>query len=229
MLKVIHGENQVASRKKLVEFIKQAKQQNKEVISLNAEKLDRAKLESALLSESLFNNEKLLIIEGVYSLPKSKKKDEFIELISSASIEIILWDKKLLSKTNLKKLPTDLENYEFKITPKMWTFLDTLSTNPKVKTLMMKLFKESVEGDGAEFVFLMMARQIRILIQVKENHPPKIAPFMLSKLNKQAKDFSLKKLLDLHQQLYLIDQKQKTSTSLLSLEGELDLLLFSAL
>ena len=227
MLKVIHGENQVASRKKLVEFIEQAKKQNKEVLSLSAEKLDRAKLESALLSESLFGNEKLLIIEGVHSLPKSKKKDEFINLISSASIETILWDKKLLNKTDLKKLPTNLENYEFKITPKMWSFLDTLSTNPKTKTSMMKLFKESVEGDGAEFVFLMIARQIRMLIQIKENNPPKMAPFMLSKINKQAKDFSLKKLLDLHQQLYLIYQKQKQSNGLLSLESELDLFLFN--
>lgn len=227
MLKVIHGENQVASRKKLVEFIEQAKQQNKAVINLSAEKLDRAKLESALLSESLFSNEKLLVIEGIYSLPKSKKKDEFIELISSASIEIILWDQKPLNKTNLKKLPTNLENYEFKITPKMWAFLDTLSTNPKTKTSMMKLFQESIEGDGVEFVFLMIARQIRMLIQIKENNPPKVAPFMLDKLKKQAKDFSLKKLLDLHQQLFLIDQKQKQSTGLLSLEGELDLLLFN--
>lgn len=227
MLKIIHGENQVASRKKLVELIEQAKKQSKEIININAEKIDRAKLESALLSESLFGHEKLLVIEGLYSLPKSKKKDEFISLISSASIEIILWDKKLLTKTDLKKLPTELENYEFKITPKMWSFLDNFSTNPKAKNAMIKLFKESVEGDGAEFVFLMIARQIRILIQIKENNPPKIAPFMLGKLNKQAKEFSLNKLLDLHQKLYLIDQKQKQSTGLLSLESELDLFLFN--
>lgn len=227
MLKVIHGENQVASRKKLVDFIEQAKQEKKEVLSLSAEKLDRAKLEAAILSESLFGHDKLLIIEGLHSLPKSKKKDEFIELISSASIETILWEKKLLSKTDLKKLPTNLENYEFKITPKMWTFLDALSTNPKNKATMLKLFKESVESDSSEFVFLMIARQIRILIQIKENQAPKIAPFMLSKLSKQAKEFSLEKLLSLHHQLYLIDQKQKLSTGFLSLESELDLLLFN--
>lgn len=227
MLKVIHGENQVASRKKLVELIEQAKKQNKEVTNLNAEKLDRAKLEAALLSESLFGHEKLLIIEGIYSLPKSKKKDEFIELISSASIEIILWDKKSLTKADLKKLPTNLENYEFKITPKMWAFLDALSTNSKAKTSMLKLFKESVASDSSEFVFLMIIRQIRMLIQIKEKNQLKIAPFMLSKLNKQAKEFSLQKLLDLHQQLYLIDQKQKQSTGLLNLEGELDLFLFN--
>jgi hypothetical protein len=227
MLKVIHGENQVASRKKLVELIEQAKEQNKEIQKLDAEKLDRSQLEAALLSESLFGHEKLLIIEGIYSLPKSKKKDEFIELISSASSDIILWDKKSLSKTDFKKLPTIVTNYEFKVTSKMWTFLDALSTNPKAKIAMMKLFQENLANDEAEFIFLMMVRQIRMLIQIKENHPPKIAPFALSKLNRQAKAFSLEKLLNLHHQLYLIDQKQKFSVGLLSLEGELDLLLFN--
>lgn len=227
MLKVIHGENQVASRKKLVEFIEQAKQQNKELVKLNAEKLDRAKLETALLSESLFGQEKLLIVEGLYSLPKSNKKDEFIQLISSALIDIILWDKKSLTKSDLKKLPAKLENFEFKITAKMWAFLDSLSPNPKAKISILKLFQESAANDSSEFVFLMIARQIRFLIQVKEKQLPKVAPFTLSKLNKQAKEFSLEKLLNLHQQLYLIDQKQKQSTGLLNLEGELDLFIFN--
>ena len=91
----------------------------------------------------------------------------------------------------------------------------------------MKLYQESVLNDGAEFVFLMIARQIRLLIQVKENQASKIAPFMLNKLKKQAQEFTLQKLLNLHHQLYLIDQKQKRSTGLLSLESELDLLLFN--
>ncbi|AKM81554.1 MAG: hypothetical protein UT13_C0001G0594 [Candidatus Pacebacteria bacterium GW2011_GWF2_38_9] len=227
MLKIIHGENLVASRKKLTELIDEAKKKNQEVSSLEAEKLDRAKLEAALLSESLFGNEKLLIIESLYSLPKSKKKDEFIDLISSASIELILWEKKLLTKTNLKKFGNDFENYEFKVSSKLWTFLDQLSANKNNKKALLKIFRESIESDDAEFVFLMLARQIRLLIQIKENHPPKIAPFMMGKLNSQARTFSLEKLLELHQQLYQIDQKQKQSTGLLSLASELDLFLFN--
>jgi hypothetical protein len=66
-----------------------------------------------------------------------------------------------------------------------------------------------------------------MLIQVKENQVIKMAPFMLAKLKKQAQEFSLAKLLTLHQLLYQIDQKQKQSTSLLNLETELDLFLFN--
>ncbi len=227
MLTVIHGENQVASRHKLSDLVAAAKKQNQEIVSLEAEKLDRAKLESTLLSNSLFGNSKTLILEGLHSLPKSKKKDEFIDLISSASIDIILWEKKLITKTDFKKLPADSAVYEFKITAKLWSLLDHLTSNPKSKNTVLKLFKESVESDGAEFVFLMIVRQIRMLIQVKENQPLKMAPFMLAKLSKQAREFTLEKLLELHYKLFEIDQKQKQSTGLLSLEAELDLLLFN--
>ncbi len=227
MLKIIHGENQVASRKKLSELVSEAKKQNQEIVSLEAEKMDRAKLESTLLSDSLFGGSKILVIECLHSLPKSKKKDEFIDLISSASIDIILWEKKLLTKTDFKKLPSTAPVFEFKITVKLWSLLDHLSTNPKNKNAILKLLKESVESDGAEFVFLMILRQIRMLIQVKEEQTLKMAPFMLSKLRSQAREFTLEKLLQIHQQLYQIDQKQKQSASLLSLAAELDLLLLN--
>ena len=134
MLKIIHGENQVASRKKLTEWVAEAKRQNQEIVTLEAEKMDRAKLESTLLGDSLFGGSKTLILECLHSLPKSKKKEEFIDLISSASIDIILWEKKLLNKTDLKKLPTETQLFEYKITVKLWSLLDHLSTNPKSKT-----------------------------------------------------------------------------------------------
>ncbi len=227
MLTLIHGDNQVASRNKLVELMDNLKARGEDINTLAADKLDRAKLESALLSESLFGGQKTLVLESLYSLPKSKKKDEFINLICFASTDVILWEKKLLGKLELKKLPTNLQVYEFKITPKLWNFLDQLSPNPKNKTTLLKLFKESVMGESAEFVFLMLARQLRLLIQVKEGAPLKLAPFMHSKLQRQSQAFSLEQLLTLHQKLYTIDQKLKQSASLLDLEAELDLFLFN--
>lgn len=227
MLTVIHGENQVASRSKLSQLLTEAKKHQNEIVNLEAEKLDRANLETVLLSDSLFGNSKILVLENLHSLPKSKKKDEFINLISSTSIDIILWEKKSLTKTDFKKLPTEIEVYEFKVTAKLWSLLDQLSSNPKSKTSLLKLFHESVANDGAEFIFLMLVRQIRMLIQVKEKQAPAMAPFMLAKLNKQAANFSLTKLLTLHQELYQIEKKQKQFSGLLSLEGELDLFLFN--
>lgn len=227
MLTLIHGENQVALRQKLTELVAVAKSKNTEIFELVADKLDRAKLETALLSNSLFGNERLLVLENLHSLPKSKKKDEFINLISSASIDIILIEKKLLSKTDLKKLPADLKSFEFKVTAKLWSLLDQLSPNQKQKADILKLCKESVAKEGAEFTFLMIARQIRLLLQVKEGQTQKIAPFVLGKMKKQAATFSMEQLLELHHKLYQIDQKQKQSLGFLSLEKELDLCLLS--
>jgi hypothetical protein len=228
MLTLIHGDNQVASRQQLLTLVERAKQAGRTVTTLIADKLERSTLETALLSTSLFGEEKTIVIEGIFSLPKSKKKDELIELITAADIEIILWEKKSLGKLDQKKLPNTCEVFEYKVTVKLWTFLDQLQPKTSRQQQLLELLHESIAHESAEFVLLMLARQIRLLIQAKENAPNlKLAPFMLTKLRKQAQAFSLPELLNLHQQLYRIDQHQKQSTNLLSLEAQLDLLLIN--
>lgn len=228
MLHLIHGDNQVASRQKLTELIQATKAHNQRIETLGAESLDRATLEAALLAENLFGEDKLLIIEGVFSLPKSKKKDELIDLITSASIDVALWEKKSISKTDQKKLSPQSTITEYKISQKLWQFLDQLSPSTTSKTTLLKNLHESVEQESAEFVFVMMIRQIRLLIQVKEKDPTlKLAPFMQGKLERQAKSFTLQQLLAIHHQLYLLDQQHKQSASPLSFAAELDLLVIN--
>lgn len=228
MLYLIHGDNQVASRQQLTKLLEQAKQIGQLVSSLAADKLERSTLEAALLSNSLFGESKTIVIEGIFSLPKSKKKDEFIDLITAADIDIIVWEKKSLGKLDQKKLPSNCQIFEYKVTQKLWTLLDKLQPGATHQKQLLALLHESIAHESAEFVFLMLARQVRLLIQVKEHAPElKLAPFMLSKLQKQAQNFTLAQLLNLHQQLYLIDQHQKQSTSLLNLEAQLDLLVIS--
>lgn len=103
MLTIIHGDNHVASRQQLTELTTQAQARGMELLSLEAEQLDRASLEAQLGSSSLFGQDKMVVIEAVHSLPKSAKKDQLIKLISDAAIDIILWEKKSLGKLELKK------------------------------------------------------------------------------------------------------------------------------
>jgi len=72
--------------------------------------------------------------------------------------------------------------------------------------------------------FVMLARQIRLLIKIKDGSIPPGPPFMIAKLKKQAQDFTLEKLLKIHDQLFMIDQAAKTSGSFFTLGQELDLL-----
>ena len=230
MLTIIHGDNQITSRQALVDEIVQAKNAGLEVITLEANKLELGKLQQTLSSQSLFGQEKLIIIETLHSLPTSKRKKSPIELIITTtnqpnSPQIVLWEKRSLTKTMLKKF-SQAKVQEFKISKKLWYFLDTL-VNPQVKLKkQLELFDEACQQEEVHFVYLMIIRQIRLLIQAKEGHFSG-APFMIAKFKKQATYFSLPKLLKLHQQLFEIEKKQKTSTNLLDLKSELDLFLIS--
>ena len=71
---VIHGDNLVASRNRLVELIDQAKSQSQEIVQLNGDKITSTELLQALESQSLFGTDRLVVIERLFSRVKSKRK-----------------------------------------------------------------------------------------------------------------------------------------------------------
>ncbi len=83
-----------------------------------------------------------------------------------------------------------------------------------------------MESVDASYLFLMFIRQIRLLILASDkNDLLKLAPWQKSKLQKQAKYFSLVKLKEINQKLLQIDFNQKTSQTPFPLEHQLELLL----
>ncbi|MCB9813713.1 MAG: hypothetical protein H6772_04895 [Pseudomonadales bacterium] len=220
---IIHGENTVNSRQKLVEIITDKKAKDQEIFRLEAKKLSEANLEEILGATDLFGTSKTIIIEELHSLPTSNKKKNFIELLSKPQThDIILWEKRLLTKTMLNKFP-NAQIYEYKISKTLFAWLDLLGSKDS-DNKKLNLLHSAIETDGDFFCFLMLIRQIRSLVEIKSGGLPKGAPFMISKIKAQASKFSLEKLLDLYEYLLKIDQSQKTSKSNLNLLQTLDLL-----
>jgi len=222
---ILHGENIIKSREKLVSLIEEAKDNGKEIERLSAKKLTEASLETDLQKTSLFGTEQLVIIEELHSLPRSKKKTRLIEIVNQANVEVILWEKRNLTKTMLKQFPKAEVEY-YKLSNSLFNWLDSFSPKTPVKR-QLTLLRQANETNGEHMSFVMLARQVRLLIEIKDGGRPAGPPFMISKLNGQAKDFSMDKLLNLHQQLFSIDMAAKTSGSFLSLGQELDLLVAS--
>lgn len=228
MLTIIHGENLVKSREKLFQ-IKQASRANgQELNTLLAKKITSKTLESALFAKDLFGQEHCLIIEELHSLPRSKKRTNYLEQIIQASqfLDIILWEKKSLSKNNLKQF-ANTQIFYFPMSKALWQLLDQFSPLAKTKKKQLALLKEAVEQDSAEFCLVMISKRVSDLIAVTVGANLAMHPFVKSKLNKQKQNFSLKQLLKIHQQLYQLDNKIKHSTNLLNLASELDLLLIT--
>lgn len=225
---ILHGEQTIQSREKLLQLITTAKTAERRLERLETTGVTLAKLEEAVGATDLFGQPKTIIIEGLHSLQRSKKKDELLSLVASipesSELEIILWENRSLTKTMLKQFPTAAV-FEFKISSAVFSWLDSLSPQPATKTKQLTLLHKATASEDAFMCFAMLTRQVRLLIQARDGGVLKGAPFMIVKLKKQAQAFSLDQLLSLHTKLLEIDLRQKTSTGWLNLTQELDLLL----
>jgi DNA polymerase III delta subunit len=221
---IIHGENTIQSRQKLIEIITQAKAQLTLVEHLQASELTLPQLESKLQKTDLFGHNRLIVIEELHSLPTSTKKKNLIELLTSANMEICLWEKRTLTPTMLKKFE-GATFYEFKIANSLFNWLDSLSPNSSTITKQLRLLHQAFKDNDEYLCFIMLARQIRLLIQAKSGGQVTGPYFVVNKIKKQAQIFTLKQLFHIHSVLFLLDQHVKSSANSLSIRQTIEQLI----
>jgi len=224
-LTVIHGENNVQSRQKLVELETAAKAMHHIIKHLSARTLTPAALEVDLRSLSLFAEDQILVLEELHSLPKSARQTQLIQMLAQTQSAVILWEKRALTKTMLGKLKNPVA-WEYRVSSSLFKWLDSLSAQAQTKTAQIRLFHQALNHEDEQLCFIMLIRQVRLLLQAKEGGDIKGPPFMITKLKKQARNFSTEQLLSLHSQVLQLDLNQKTSQAWQSLRQELDILIF---
>lgn len=225
MLTILHGDDTVSLHKELVRLLQQAKSFGRPILRLSAKGLARAELETAIGTQELFTPAKTVVIEKLLSLPKGKNKDALVSFVSSHTspeTDLILIEEKLLTPAYIKQFPKATIR-SFKLPAVLFTWLDALGVAPASTTV--SLFHQVLQTQDVEFCFVMLVRQIRLLLQFVADGTYTGPPFGRTKIAAQAKHFSLKKLLALHERLLTIDIGQKTSRSVRTLTQEIDLLL----
>ncbi len=225
MMTILHGENTVKSRARLVELLQEKSEQGAAVERVEAKTLARAELETKLVKTDLFGTERVVVIEELHSLPKSQRKNELIELAATSNTDLILWEKRSLTKTMLKKFP-QAEVEEFKLSNALFGWLDTLRGNGG-QTQQLTALHQALAAEDAYLCLIMLARQVRLLIEIKDGSQPAGPPWMMKKMSHQADSFTMPQLLQLHSRLLEIDLAHKTSTNNLELDQELDLLIIN--
>ncbi len=100
-----------------------------------------------------------------------------------------------------------------------------MSTNSNTQAQQIRLLKQAVKTNDEYMCFVMLARQIRLLIQAKTGGKIKGPYFVINKVKKQARGFSLDKLLQIHNKLHQLDKQIKTSTNIVDLDQALEMLL----
>ncbi len=223
---ILHGENTVQSRNRLFQLITEARSRGVQVVHLDAKKLELPLLEETIGSDSLFGEEKLIVIEELHSLPKSSKKDQLLAFLHPGFAHVLMWEKRDLTPTMLKKFQHS-QHEQFKITNHLFKWLDAVDGQlPASRSAqLILLLRAAIESDGDFLCFTMLIRQVRMLLQAKENVFAGMAPFMIGKLKKQASTFSLDQLMRIHHQLLTLDIAEKTSSTRLNLAQELELLM----
>lgn len=220
-LTIFHGEHHVNSREALLKLVDQYR--DKEFVIAHIDSASQLRvdiLENEMGSVDLFAQPKVVVIEGLFSLQRSKKKDELIDLVLkySEAKEIILWEAKKLTVPQLKKVGS-AKLQLFALSSSLFEWLDTLQGSPQRK---LSLLHTALQQDGAEFCFAMLARQVRLLIMVKAGGTLKEHPFVIKKVTAQARAFSFEHIKKLHEKLLTIDFEQKTGRHKLTLGQELE-------
>lgn len=226
MITLLHGDNIEASRQELTSLKQKAK--GKEIRILDGRTVDAAVLTQALESTSLFGGDTLVIIENLtrYNAKKAKLLDQLAGIINSnaKSTDILLWEDKVLSATQVNRFGKVLQTRLYKTPVVLFQFLDTLKPNSVPSTLA--LFEKAVEKDAAELLFTMIVRRFRQLLIVKDGGMPEgISPWQLGKLTSQAKLFTMEKIVSMYQKLLTIEYSIKTGSTPFTMKEHLELFL----
>lgn len=146
-MQILHGDNQVASRQKLLDLKK-----DKSVIEFLGSDLVLETLSNVVATKSLFGQANTIIIEGLFSLRNSAlKKDLVSYLLNHLASEVIIWEGKDVSAqvkdfSQVQKFDLPKHIFAFLDSPSLSTFHLALSTvEPEVlfASLVTRAYKRA--------------------------------------------------------------------------------------
>ena len=214
---LIHGDHQLTSRNFLNDLILKQKQLGYQPLRLNGKTLDLITLIQASTPQTLFTTKNIIIIENLFSRPKSKDLEIIFSWLKKYQGEtsIIFWESKSIGKVLQRRLPQKITIKEFKTPTIIFKLVEQIdpSNIAQATTSLIKALKI----ESPEFIFIMVARQIRLLLLAKGKQKIPGAPWMVGKLKKQSQAFTPKELLLSYKYLYNIDKNIKTGQTIMPL------------
>jgi len=214
MITILHGENTLASRNRFVLLKSEA--QDADIISLEGKGLRLPTVEEALMTTSLFNQKRLVVIENLFSnLRTGKTKDEVVLFLSDPSLpsDVLIWEGKSVGPSLLKiKKIKQVVIESFDLPKTIFRFTDALTPGSTGEALYY--FAETLKTTAVEVIFAMLIRQFRLMtaLSLRSEIPEltKMNPWQKSKLSRQEKQYTSKRLIQLYKDLMIIDFQVKT-------------------
>lgn len=226
MLTILHGDNTEASRSELYRM--KGESGRSEAETIDGKNLDQTRLIECLQTASLFGENRLVVIERLFSklTAKSKNISDYIDLIITSQYDVILWEEKSLTPAQLKLFPRSAVIKEF-LTPKViFQFLDALK--PGNTKAVILYYQQALDNIAPELIFAMIVKRLRQLMMLKDRVVPTgLAPWQANRLTSQANFFTMEKLTAMHLALLQIDYLTKTGNSPLDIRDQLTVFIAS--
>ena len=216
---ILYGENTIDSSQRLVAICDEIKAEGTQVIFFDQSELTLGRLRQELSPVDLFGNSSFLVIRNLLSGTKSKNKDKLIDYLKKTnSASVLLFESKKVHPSTIKQFKgATTEN--FKVEINIFKFLEKIT--PGNTSSLLTNYQELLQkGAEPEYIFAMLVRQVRLLIQAKSTpHLLKLPAFSQRLLQSQAQKFTLDTLLNFHQDLYAIERGIKTGKSPLDMNN----------
>lgn len=231
-LTLIHGDYQSQSRDCLNQLISQFQQSgNHELIRLDGANVDFTELVQACESQSLLVTHRLIVLENLHHQATKNLLKVIIpyleELIARPSNQsyhpLILWEPVLLAPKMLKPFARASVKV-FRIPATVFRFLESLM--PGKQAQFIPLYQHLIKIEAPEALLIMIARQLRLLIQVSDPNFT-LPSWQLNKLLHQRRAFSEEGLLSFHDAIVDLDRRAKRGKLVGTLSDELLLLLLN--
>lgn len=229
MITVIHGDDVVASRKKIDEITSSSLWLSK--IDLSQDNISYAI--SVLDTSELFSDTKSIVLENVSKIKKGEL-NTFLAFIQkhekSKNVHIIVWESKKIDVAFLQQLRAS-QVLHFDVPKYFYQFLDSLHPNNGI--ISEKLFLAMKNSVSDEQLFYSIVKRIRQLMLIKTGRykefedTKKLADWQIKKLKSQESYWSEQQLVTLYHMLFQLELDLKTSGLPLSLGKHIDILLLS--
>lgn len=214
MITLIHGENINASRTELDRIKKTAAM--KEIRIVDGKNIELSTLTQALQSSSLFGNEILVVIEQLFGqiLKKTTLIKDRAKILQKKSddINVVLWEDRELGKTAINELDPHCKILLFDLPKTLFQFLDGIQ--PNTRKTVLTLYQQTIATEPPELIHNLLVKRIRQLIMICDGvSPPGITAWQAGRLTKQAKLFTITKLLSMYQNLTVIEHAVKSGAT----------------
>lgn len=222
---LLHGDDVVASRNFLSGITSGYK-----VIYLDGKTLKIKDFEEKLLSNSLFDEKKAVVVENLLS--KNIKKKDFVKFLNefSGTTLVALWEEKKLTKptsSSLKKVTIK----EFLLPQSYFLFLDSFA--PGNAQRIYSLYQSVMLTTSPEQVFYSLIKRLRLLLIIIQSPNSKelmsMSPWQLNKIKQQSRLWSEEKLMNIYKELGNTEIKMKSGGLPLGLAKHLDILILTKL